>query len=166
MTLQESVSATTDRALRSVMDRMAITDTLYKYAACIDVRDLDGVRSVFSDDAWAQYGNADPLTSGDAIAGFIRDFTVDCLWQHHLLSVYRIDVDGDHATALVYHTSNMAFAADPETNHVLVGRYHDELRRAPDGWKVSKLVFEIVWGERRKDTTGYLEEVGGRGPRA
>jgi hypothetical protein len=48
--------------------------------------------------------------------------------------------------------------------HVLVARYHDELRRNEDGWKISRLVFEILWGERRRDETGYLAEVGGRGP--
>ena len=166
MALQEAITPTTDPALRALVDRLAVQDVLYKYAACIDVRDLDGVRSVFADDMWAQYGNADPLIGGDAIAGFIRDFTKDCLWQHHLLSVYRVEVEGDTAKALVYHTSNMVFAGDPDTNHVLVGRYRDELRRTPDGWKITKLVFEICWGERRKDTTGYLAEVGGRGPAA
>ena len=34
------------------------------------------------------------------------------------------------------------------------------------GWKISKLLFEICWGERRADPTGYLELVGGRGPRS
>ena len=47
---------------------------------------------------------------------------------------------------------------------MLVGRYRNELRRGADGWRISKLVFEILWGERRKDTTGYLADVGGRGP--
>ena len=47
---------------------------------------------------------------------------------------------------------------------VLVGRYHQELRRGADGWQLTRIVFEILWGERRQDTTGYLAEVGGTGP--
>ena len=35
--------------------------------------------------------------------------------------------------------------------------------RTPDGWKISRLVLEVLWGERRQDT-GYLADVGGRGP--
>ena len=64
----------------------------------------------------------------------------------------------------MYHTSYQGFEPDPETAHVLVARYHDELVRTAEGWKISKLVMEILWGERRQDLTGYLAEVGGRGP--
>ena len=39
-----------------------------------------------------------------------------------------------------------------------------QMRRGPDGWRISRLLFEILWGERRTDSTGYLNEVGGRGP--
>ena len=145
-------------------DRAAITDTLYRYASCIDRRDIDGIRAVLADDLWAQYGNAPPVEGGAAVAAWIGEMTQDCVWQHHLLSVYHVDVEGDRATALVYHTSHQLFAADPETVHVLVGRYHDELKRDADGWKISRLVFEILWGERRTDSTGYLAAVGGRGP--
>jgi hypothetical protein len=49
---------------------------------------------------------------------------------------------------------------------VLVGRYHNELSRTGDGWKISKLVFEILWGEAKTDVAGYLDLVGGRGPSA
>ncbi|WP_239312557.1 MULTISPECIES: hypothetical protein [unclassified Frankia] len=42
--------------------------------------------------------------------------------------------------------------------------YHNQLRREADGWKISRLLLEIRWGERRVDATGYLAEVGGPGP--
>jgi hypothetical protein len=64
----------------------------------------------------------------------------------------------------VYHTSHQLFNFAPDTVHVLVARYHNELRRESDGWKISRLVFERLWGERRKDETGYHAEIGGPGP--
>ena len=76
------------------------------------------------------------------------------------------DVDGDHARALVYHTSHQVLADDPKTAKVLVGRYHNELRRTPDGWKISRLVLDLLWGEAKTDAAGYLDLVGGRGPGA
>jgi ketosteroid isomerase-like protein len=146
------------------MGNAEVTDVLYRYASCIDRRDIEGVRATLADDLWAQYGNAEPVAGGDAVAKWIDEATSDCVWQHHLLSVYHVDVDGDRAAALVYHTSHQMFAAAPDTAHVLVGRYHTALRRETGGWKISRLVFEILWGERRTDSTGYLAEVGGRGP--
>ena len=76
--------------------------------------------------------------------------------------MYHVEVDGDRAKALVYHTSHQVFEADPDTAHV-VARYHDELVRTPDGWKISRLVMEILWGERR-DPAVVATRIGGRGP--
>ena len=161
--MTNTTTTATDLDLR---DRLDIADTIYRYASAIDVKDSAGVRSVLHDDLWAQYGNTPPLVGGQAVADWIAEATKDCLWQHHLLSVYHVVVDGDRATALTYHTSHQGFVADPETDVLLVGRYHQELLRTPDGWKISRLLFEIVWADRRQDTTGMLHEVGGRGPAA
>ena len=56
------------------------------------------------------------------------------------------------------------FQDDLETIVLLVGRYHQELKRTDSGWKLSRLVFEIMWGERRQDVTGFLAGIGGAGP--
>jgi hypothetical protein len=56
------------------------------------------------------------------------------------------------------------FEDDPKTAKLLVGRYHNELRREPDGWKITGLLLELLWGEDKVDATGYLDLVGGRGP--
>ena len=159
-----TTTTTTDPAVRALLDRSDVEDTLYRYASCIDRRDNEGVRAVLADDLLAQYGNGDPIEGGDAVAGWIDEMTRDCLWQHHFLSVYHVDVDGDLARTLVYHTSHQVFASDPATVSMLVGRYQNELRREPGGWRISRLVFEILWGERRTDESGLLAEVGGRGP--
>jgi SnoaL-like domain len=153
-----------DAAIQALLDRGDITDTLYRYGSCIDRKDIDGLRAVLADDLWARYGNADAIVGGDNVAKWIDESTRDCVMQHHLLSVYHVDVAGDRATALVYHTSRQVFGAAPDVCHLLAARYHNELVRTPDGWKISKLVFEILWGDRGADSTGYLAEVGGRGP--
>ena len=152
-----------DLALRAIQDRLDVTDVLYRYASTIDRFDWDGLRSTLADDLVGQYGNADPVVGGDAVAAWIAEFCDDVVWQHHFLSVYHVEVDGDHATALVYHTSHQLFGAEPDSPKVLVGRYHNELRRQDGGWRISTLLLEILWGAETVDT-GYLEAVGGRGP--
>jgi ketosteroid isomerase-like protein len=159
-----AISPVADPAIRALQDRADITDTLYRYASTIDRFDVDGLRAVLADDLVAQYGNAEPVAGGDAVAGWIGDAIAGVVWQHHLLSVYHVEVDGDRATALVYHTSHQVFAEDPESAKLLVGRYHNELRREADGWKISRLALELLWGEARIDVAGYLAGVGGRGP--
>jgi ketosteroid isomerase-like protein len=155
-----------DAAIRALQDRTEITDVLYRYASTIDRFDLDGLRSVLADDLWAQYGNADPVIGGDAVAAWIGEAIANVVWQHHLLSVYHVEIDGDRAGALVYHTSHQVFEDDPEKAKLLVGRYHNELRRERDGWRISRLVLEILWGEEKADAAGYLALIGGRGPQA
>jgi ketosteroid isomerase-like protein len=157
---------TTHSATRDVaLDRVEISDALYRYGSATDHFDYEeGLRSVLADDIVAQYGNAEPLHGADAVVRFVTESTAGCVMQHHFLSVYHVDVDGDAATALVYHTSHRLFDRSPGTVHRLVGRYHNELRRTDGGWKISKLVLEICWGERRADPSGYLSDVGGRGP--
>jgi ketosteroid isomerase-like protein len=154
-----------DPVTRAIQDRIDISDVLYRYASTIDRFDHPGLRATLADDVTAQYGNADPIAGGDEVAAWIGEAIASVVWQHHLLSVYHVDVDGDTAKALVYHTSHQVFEADPQTAKLLVGRYHNELRREPDGWKITRLVLELLWGEDKVDATGYLDSVGGRGPR-
>jgi ketosteroid isomerase-like protein len=151
-------------AVQMLQDRLDVADAIYRYASSIDTKDAPRLRAVLADDLWAQYGNSEPIIGGDTVAEWIAGATNDMLWQHHLLSVYHTEIDGDTATALTYHTSYQVSEADSTTVLVLVGRYHQQLRRGADGWQLSRLVFEILWGERRQDTTGYLADVGGSGP--
>jgi ketosteroid isomerase-like protein len=161
-----AATLSTDPAIRALQDRTDITDVLYRYASTIDRFDLDGLRRVLADDAWARYGNAEPVSGGDALASWIGEAIAPVVWQHHLLSVYHVEIDGDRAGALVYHTSHQVFEDDPDTAKLIVGRYDTELRREDSGWRISRLVLEILWGEEKTDAAGYLALIGGRGPQA
>jgi ketosteroid isomerase-like protein len=151
-------------SLRALQDRLDITDVLYKYSSAIDSFDNEGVRSVLADDMRAQYGNLDPVSGGDAVAEWIAGATATIVWQHHLLSVYHVTVDGDSASALSYLTSYQVFEQDLSVAKTLVARYHDELRRTPDGWKISRRTAEFLWGESRTVDDEWLSMLGGRGP--
>jgi ketosteroid isomerase-like protein len=150
--------------LQALQDRNDIEDVLYRYSASVDSFDTEGVRSALADDIWAQYGNGDPVVGGDALAGWIAEATATIIWQHHLLNVYTVNIDGDQASALSYLTSYQVFKENPDAAIILVARYHDELRRTPAGWRISKRIMEILWGESKADE-GYLASLGGRGPK-
>jgi ketosteroid isomerase-like protein len=162
------MSATTETtldaaSLRLLQDRTDIADVLYRYSSAVDSFDNAGVRSALADDIWAQYGNGDPVEGGDKLAAWIAEATATVIWQHHLLNVYHITIDGDQAKTLSYLTSYQVFKENPDAAIILVARYHDELKRTADGWKISKRVMELLWGESKADE-GYLANLGGRGP--
>ena len=151
-------------SLKALQDRTDIADVLYRYASGVDSFDRDRVRSALADDVVGHYGNADPVSGGDALADWIAGATATVIWQHHLLNPYHIDIDGDQAKTLSYLTSYQVFEEDPKAAIILVARYHDELKRTPDGWKIAKRTMELLWGESKADD-GYLDALGGRGPK-
>jgi SnoaL-like domain len=159
-----TIDGVTDPAVRALLDRQQVTDVLHRYSAAVDSFDPEILRGVLADDIWAQYGNGEPVEGGDRLAEWITGATATVIWQHHLLSVYQVAVDGDHAKALSYLTSFQVFSETPDAAVVLVARYHDELRRNPQGWQISRRVMEVLWGESRSDD-GYLAQFGGRGPK-
>ena len=150
--------------IRALQDRTDIEEVLYKYSSAVDSFDKDGVRSCLADDIHAQYGNGPAVTDGDALANWIADATATVIWQHHLLNVYHVRIDGDRANTVSYLTSYQVFEENPKAAVILVARYHDVLRRTADGWKISERVMELLWGESKPDT-GYLDGLGGRGPK-
>ncbi|MDA8266608.1 MAG: nuclear transport factor 2 family protein [Actinomycetota bacterium] len=150
-------------SLSAIQDRFAVADVLYRYSSSVDMLDMAGVRSTLADHIWAQYGNGKPVTGGDNVVSWIAAATASIIWQHHLLNVYSVETTGDHAKALSYLTSHQVFKEDPHSAKVLVARYHDELTRTPEGWKISHRVMEVLWGESRVED-GFLDSLGGRGP--
>ena len=134
-----------DPVVQQIVDRQAITETLYRYASAIDVKDYAAVRGVFADDAEARYGERDWIVGADRIVEWIEDNSRDQQWQHHLLSVYHVDIDGDAANTLTYHTSHRTGADDPTVASVIVARYHDELRRVGEDWKIIRKYMEVGW---------------------
>ena len=150
--------------LRALQDRTDIADVLYRYSSAVDSFDKDGVRSCLAVPVLRVDLIGEAVTDPDALANWIAEATATCIWQHHLLNVYHVDIDGDQASTLSYLTSYQVFEEDPNAAIILVARYHDELRRTPDGWKLSKRVMELLWGETKPDA-GYLDTLGGRGPK-
>jgi SnoaL-like domain len=161
------MSATTvidQESLKALQDRIDVEEVLYKYSSTVDSFDKEGLRSCLADDIWAQYGNGEPVTDADTLANWISGATATCIWQHHLLNVYHVKLDGDKASTVSYLTSYQVFEEDPKAAIILVARYHDELRRTADGWKLSRRVMELLWGETKPDA-GFLDGLGGRGPK-
>jgi len=143
-----------EEAVRGLLDREAIRETLLRYASTIDVKDWAALRDLFADDAVITMVGGARTMGGDNIVEYVRHRCRNRVWQHHLLSVYEVSVDGDTATALTYHTSHQTTEGRPEHVMQLVARYRDRLRREGDGWKIVEKTMELGWHEERVRTSG------------
>jgi hypothetical protein len=148
----------TKRTPAGVEDRLAVTDTLLRYCSAVDTKDFETVRGLFADAATASYGGSDWIEGADTIVAWLRAMTAEQAYQHHLLSVYHVDLDatGDEATALSYLVSHQVGAADPDTVLQLVSRYHDTLRRVDGTWRITRKEYVIGWAEVRSAPQSVL----------
>lgn len=131
-------------------DRQAVEDVLYRYASSVDAGDHSTLRTLLADDMRAKYGSTHEWLEGaDAVVEFIRTKAEGVGWQHHLLSIYHVDITGDEASALTYHTSYQIKSESPDQAAVIVARYHDRLVRVDGVWRLSEKLMEIGWRETR-----------------
>jgi 3-phenylpropionate/cinnamic acid dioxygenase small subunit len=138
-----------EATVQALVDRQQIIDTLYRYASTIDAKDYPRLRSLFVDDAVGQYAGAEPIHGADEIVAWIDSMTLDRAWQHHLVNVYHVDIDGDEAHTLTYHTSHQTTTTDPDTVIVIVARYRDVLRKVDGTWKIADKRMDVGWMEER-----------------
>jgi uncharacterized protein (TIGR02246 family) len=136
-------------AVRGLLDREAIRETLYRYASTIDAKDWRGLREVFVEDAVITMVGGVRTEGADAIVEYIERRCRTRVWQHHLRSVYEVDLDGDEARTLTYHTSHQSTEGKPEHVLQLVARYRDRLRREDNQWKIAEKHMELGWYEER-----------------
>jgi uncharacterized protein (TIGR02246 family) len=143
-----------EAAVQELLDREAIRETLLRYASTIDAKDWDGLRAVFADDASITMVAGVKTKGADHIVDYIRHRCRKRLWQHHLLSVYEILIDGDEASALTYHTSHQLTEGKPEAVLLLVAKYRDRLRRNGGRWQITEKTMELGWYEERARVSG------------
>ena len=159
-----SATVSADPAVRALQDRADVTDVLYRYASTIDRFDFAGLRACWP--TTSSRSTATPIrsTGGDAVAEWIGAAIAEVVWQHHFLSVYHVEVEGDRANALVYHTSHQVFEADPDAREAarrpLRRRAAARGRRLEDQPPPPRPA--VGRGARRRG--GLPASVGGRGP--
>ena len=139
-----------EATLQRLVDRLDIQDTLTTYAASIDEGDFTTLRTVFTDDATAVYDkDSDLLVGGDEVVAWVKDATADLDWQHHMISVYGVEIDDDEATALIYLLSHQTVVGAPHQSRMMTSKYRNRLRRDAGRWRISDLRLHVGWYEER-----------------
>jgi hypothetical protein len=143
--------------MQRLVDRIDIQDLLTRYAASCDAKDYATLRALFTSDAKARYDHVHSrfgaeavwIEGGDNIVDWIEGQVRDLDWQHHMVSVYSVDIDGDEASALVYLISHQTKTATPDVVLMMTSRYTNSLRRIDGRWRIAGLDLQVGWSETR-----------------
>ncbi|AGZ44150.1 nuclear transport factor 2 family protein [Actinoplanes friuliensis] len=150
---------TTATTLTDLVDRAAITDTLHRYAAGLDLNDADLLSSSLTEDAVVDLGPAmrrigydfPPLAPRETVVTSLIG-AVGPLDSSHSISNVRITLDGDRATVLAYAQAQHfkpGSGSDPAvTRHALMmNRYTASVVRDGEQWRIQHLDIANAWFE-------------------
>jgi 3-phenylpropionate/cinnamic acid dioxygenase small subunit len=135
--------------LQAIADRLAIEDVLTQYSYGVDTRNWAAWDECFTSDAMCDFtsqgmGRLTPpelkevLTRSDPIR----------ISSQHLVSNFRIQVDGDHATARSEMLCASTWRSDVPGQARLSrsgGWYDDELVRTARGWRIAQRTCTVNW---------------------
>jgi ketosteroid isomerase-like protein len=141
-----------DAALRALVDRQAVVDTIVRYAQALDAKDWAAARACFADEVEAEYadlrGTGPERLTADAFVE-LRRRALEPLQTHHLSASHLVTLDGDRATcvsATLIHRRDPARARDATFD--TLAHYTHGLARTPDGWRITRVRQIVAWNRQ------------------
>lgn len=133
-------------------DKLAVTETLYRFAAGIDLRDTALLASAFALDAVSDFGPAAakagfeyPVLHGrDTIVAALSG-SLKSLDTTHSVSNPRVSIEGDtaHLDALV--EAQHVPSGDASRHYLMKNRYDVALVRLDGAWVIQRVTIDNVW---------------------
>jgi ketosteroid isomerase-like protein len=133
-------------------DALAIRTVIDRYGMGIDRRDWELVRSCFTPDCTADYGQSGRWTAREPLVAWLDEIHRDVGPTLHRLTNHQIDVDGDVAAATSYLDALLKVEHRCHDLLHVVATFTDDFVRTGDGWKIAaRRVDNFLW--RRETTT-------------
>ena len=137
----------------SADDKLAVAETIYRYAVGIDTRDFTLYRSIFADEVAIDFtsysgGHATTMTRDHWLGGVMPLFSGLAATQHSMTNPM-VSVDGDHATCRMYMQAHHVYDPTDAASWFTIGGYYDDtLVRsppAPAGWLITGVTLTVLW---------------------
>ena len=125
-------------------DRYAVSQLVKVYALGIDMRDLDLVLSVFTEDAEIE-GMVGTAPASEYLPTVYEGAAVYAATQHNITNQH-VTIDGD--TALVWSYAVCHHLEEPGSGRddlVVATQYRDRCRRFPEGWLITGRHSVMQW---------------------
>lgn len=138
--------------LQEAADKFAVIETLYRFAAGIDLRDQELLASAFAVDAISDFRPAGkkagfeyPVLEGretivSALMGSLNQIDTT-----HSVSNPRVKIDGDKAMMDVLVEAQHVPSKDHSHYYLMKNRYDVELMRQGEVWVIQRVTIDNVW---------------------
>lgn len=153
-----------DTTLEMLIAKDEITEGLAAYCRAVDRLDMDLGRSVFHEDAVADYG-AMYQGTGYGFMDFVRAAHLTMQTTGHHIGGITIRVDGERAGSECYVIARLRMASPDGTLTDIVshGRYVDDWERRADGvWRIAHRRYLHTMDERRTVEAASFPTTGSR----
>jgi uncharacterized protein (TIGR02246 family) len=120
----------------TVTDLEQITDLQASYAAAYDGREPERFARLFSSDGELVLPDGHTVVGTEALRTFAENAAAKKARTHHFMQNQRVSITGDHATGAA-HVTAVSSLGD-SVRLLIMGRYHDEMVRTPDGWRFQR----------------------------
>ena len=132
-------------------DKLAVAETVYRYATGVDRRDWTMYRSLFADTVTIDFSSYDPalasrqMSADRWVAGLVPVFTGLAASQHSMTSPLA-QIDGDTAAITMYVQAHHVFDPTDATSWYTIGGYYeDTLARVDGSWLLTGVRLTVTW---------------------
>ena len=132
-------------------DKLAVAETVYRYATAVDRRDWVLYRSLFADVVTVDFSSYDPglpprqIRAEAWVAGVVPLFTGFAA-THHSMTNPLATVDGDTAAITMYVRAHHVFDPTDAASWYTIGGYYDDTLATVDGrWLLTAVRLTVTW---------------------
>jgi SnoaL-like protein len=128
----------------SLADQLELERTVWSLGRCLDERDFDGLRQLFTEDATVT--TAATASGHDALVEQARRRHSRDDGVQHIITNLITDVAGDQATGRANLLVSFARTGPDDPAPLLIGEvYRFAFQRTPPGWRISRLTTTRTW---------------------
>jgi septum formation inhibitor-activating ATPase MinD len=140
------------KTIQENTDKLAVIETLYRFAAGLDLRDKDLLASAFAEDAISDFRPAGkkagfeyPVLQGrDTIVRALRD-SLGNIDTTHSVSNPRVSIHKNIAKVDVLVEAQHLPSNDHSRHYLMKNRYDVEMSRQGDLWVIQHVIIDNVW---------------------
>lgn len=143
------MSSTVSKELES---KYAVIETLYRYAAGIDLKNRELIASAFTEDAVSDFrpaaakaGFEYPLLQGKEIIIKALMDSLHPIVTTHSVNNPRVTVEGDKARLEAIVEAQHVPESDSSRHYMMKNRYEVELQKTDEQWLISRVTVDNVW---------------------